>query len=172
MDLLKRPMLPAGATPERVPECMGLPTAAVYLLMLMLYIPCRYLGSGGSSVPAELYLDLATFLSAILSIYAGALLGFVDDVLDIRWRYKLPIPLLSSIPMLAVYIVGGGATSVVVPAWPSVIRAVVGRSSVQLGVLYYIYMMLLAIFCTNCINILAGINGVEVIQGLLSLIHI
>lgn len=166
VDLLKRPMLPAGATPERVPECMGLPTAAVYLLMLMLYIPCRYLGSGGSSVPAELYLDLATFLSAILSIYAGALLGFVDDVLDIRWRYKLPIPLLSSIPMLAVYIVGGGATSVVVPAWPSVIRAVVGRSSVQLGVLYYIYMMLLAIFCTNCINILAGINGVEVIQGL------
>lgn len=33
------------------------------------------------------------------------------------------------------------------------------------GVLYYIYMGMLAVFCTNAINILAGINGVEVGQS-------
>ena len=33
------------------------------------------------------------------------------------------------------------------------------------GILYYIYMGMLAVFCTNAINILAGINGVEVGQS-------
>lgn len=35
-----------------------------------------------------------------------------------------------------------------------------------LGVFYYIYMGMLAVFCTNAINILAGINGLEVGQSL------
>lgn len=34
------------------------------------------------------------------------------------------------------------------------------------GILYYIYMGMLAVFCTNAINILAGINGLEVGQSL------
>lgn len=33
------------------------------------------------------------------------------------------------------------------------------------GVLYYVYMGMLAVFCTNAINILSGINGVEVGQS-------
>lgn len=33
------------------------------------------------------------------------------------------------------------------------------------GFLYYIYMGMLAVFCTNAINILAGINGLEVGQS-------
>jgi UDP-N-acetylmuramyl pentapeptide phosphotransferase/UDP-N-acetylglucosamine-1-phosphate transferase len=36
------------------------------------------------------------------------------------------------------------------------------------GVLYYIYMGMLAVFCTNAINILAGINGIEVRESLLA----
>lgn len=33
--------------------------------------------------------------------------------------------------------------------------------------MYYIYMGMLAVFCTNAINILAGINGLEVGQSLI-----
>ena len=33
------------------------------------------------------------------------------------------------------------------------------------GIFYYAYMGMLAVFCTNAINILAGINGVEVGQS-------
>ena len=33
--------------------------------------------------------------------------------------------------------------------------------------LYYVYMGMLAVFCTNAINILAGINGVEVGQSVI-----
>ena len=34
------------------------------------------------------------------------------------------------------------------------------------GMLYYVYMGMLAVFCTNAINIIAGINGIEAGQGL------
>lgn len=37
---------------------------------------------------------------------------------------------------------------------------------VRTGPLYYLYMAMLSTFCTNSINILAGINGVEVGQTL------
>jgi len=33
--------------------------------------------------------------------------------------------------------------------------------------LYYVYMGMLAVFCTNAINIIAGINGIEAGQGLI-----
>ena len=36
----------------------------------------------------------------------------------------------------------------------------------DIGPFYYIYMVSLVIFCTNAINIIAGINGVEVGQSL------
>lgn len=35
----------------------------------------------------------------------------------------------------------------------------------ELGFLYYIYMGMLAVFCTNAINIYAGINGLEAGQS-------
>jgi len=38
---------------------------------------------------------------------------------------------------------------------------------VIVGLLYYVYMGMLAVFCTNAINIIAGINGIETGQGLI-----
>ena len=34
------------------------------------------------------------------------------------------------------------------------------------GIMYFVFMGMLAVFCTNAINILAGINGIEVGQSL------
>ena len=45
----------------------------------------------------------------------ATMLGFLDDVFDIRWRHKLPIPVIASIPLLIVYYSERGATDVVVP---------------------------------------------------------
>ena len=45
----------------------------------------------------------------------ATLLGFLDDLFDIRWRHKLPIPLIAAIPLLMVYYAEGGNTHVVVP---------------------------------------------------------
>lgn len=172
-DLLKN-------KPEPIPESLGLPTAAVYMALLFLFIPFRYFSSrlqgvdkvgddwegrmdGRGGFPHH---ELASFLSALLSFSSAIVLGFLDDVFDIRWRYKLPIPIISSIPLLMVYYAGGGGTSVVVPGWPSFLRGTIGSSILELGPLYYLYMSLLSTFCTNSINILAGINGVEVGQAI------
>ncbi|SPO28224.1 related to ALG7 -UDP-N-acetylglucosamine-1-phosphate transferase [Ustilago trichophora] len=177
-DLLKTSLAP-------IPESLGLPTAAVYMALLFLFIPFRYFSSrplpgittsdstadawegamdGRGGFPHH---ELATFLSALLSFLSAIVLGFLDDVFDIRWRYKLPIPIISSIPLLMVYYAGGGLTSVVVPRWPFFLRRILATSIVDLGPLYYLYMSLLSTFCTNSINILAGINGVEVGQALI-----
>ena len=44
--------------------------------------------------------------------------------------------------------------------------------SLRTGWLYYLYMGMLAVFCTNAINILAGINGVEAGQSLVIAISV
>lgn len=64
--------------------------------------------------------------------------------------------------MLIVYFVDFGVTQVVVPA---PLQHYLG-DMLDLGYLYYVYMAAVAIFCPNSINMLAGINGVEVAQSL------
>lgn len=41
-----------------------------------------------------------------------------------------------------------------------------GARLLKLGILYYVYMAALCVFCTNSVNILAGINGLEGGQAL------
>lgn len=109
------------------------------------------------------YQQFSAMLAALLSICCMLFLGFADDVLDLRWRHKLLLPTIASIPLLMVYVVQYNVTSVVVP---KPLRWYFG-SLITLGPLYYIYMGMLIIFCTNAINILAGINGLEVGQSVI-----
>jgi len=86
------------------------------------------------------------------------LLGFVDDVLDIPWRVKLALPTIAALPLLMAY---AGGTSIIIP---KPLTPYVGLTVLELGLFYKIFMLLLAVFCTNSINIHAGINGLEVGQ--------
>lgn len=107
-------------------------------------------------LPYENYEKLE-YTSGLLAIVIMILLGFIDDVVDLRWKYKLILPLLAAIPMLLTY---DGNTYVIVP---KMFRFIFGRIY-DLGIMYYIYKSMLSIFCTNAINIYAGINGIEVGQ--------
>lgn len=89
-------------------------------------------------------------------------LGFADDVLDLRWRDKLFLPSIASMPLLMVYFATFNSTTIIIP-YP--LRPYLGYA-VNLGILYYVYMGMLAVFCTNAINIYAGINGIEAGQSL------
>ena len=91
----------------------------------------------------------------------GCMLGFIDDVVTLRWRHKIVITTMSVYPLLVAY---SGITSVIVPRFA---RGILGGKIVDLGFLYYVLMCLLAIFCSNAINIYAGINGLEVGQSLI-----
>ena len=72
------------------------------------------------------------------------------------------MPAIASISILVVYLVDFGVTQVVVPR---PLQQYIGQL-VDLGWLYYAYMAAVAIFCPNSINILAGINGIEVSQSI------
>lgn len=105
---------------------------------------------------------LASYLSGLLSLQSIVILGLGDDLFDIRWRHKVLIPAFSSIPMLIVYYVDFGVTQVLVPI---PLQQYLGPS-IDLGWMYYVYMAAVAIFCPNSINMLAGINGIEVAQSI------
>ncbi|KAL9013576.1 MAG: hypothetical protein Q9173_001739 [Seirophora scorigena] len=141
-----------------LPETMGAVCAVVYLLTLITFIPFPFYQdivaatSGGAS-----------YLSALLSLQSVVILGIADDLFDIRWRHKLFIPAFAAIPMLVVYFVDYGVTNVVVPVQ---LEPYLGAALIDLGWIYYAYMACVAIFCPNSINILAGINGIEVSQSI------
>lgn len=70
---------------------------------------------------------------------------------------RLPqiLPTIAALPLLMAY---AGHTSISVPR---PLRAALGMEFLELGILYKVYMVLLSVFCTNSINIFAGINGLE-----------
>ena len=43
------------------------------------------------------------------------LLGFADDVLNLKWRHKLFLPTIASLPLLMVYYVNYNSTTVIIP---------------------------------------------------------
>lgn len=170
-NLKGRDLLKTYQTP--IPESQGLVCACIYILLLIIFIPFAFSNfilnfagektHEGISVVQFPHYQLSVYLSSLLSLLIATLLGFLDDVFDIRWRHKLPIPIIASIPLLMVYYAERGNTHVVVPL---PLRSIFG-SLVNLGPLYYVYMSLLSTFATNSINILAGINGSEVSQALI-----
>uniref|UniRef100_A0A7R9UMY0 UDP-N-acetylglucosamine--dolichyl-phosphate N-acetylglucosaminephosphotransferase n=1 Tax=Diacronema lutheri TaxID=2081491 RepID=A0A7R9UMY0_DIALT len=148
-----------------VPEAMGAVSCAVYLVCLFLFIPLPFAQPGvpAYSDGAFPHAQLARLLCALLSICCMCFLGFADNVLDLRWRDRLILPLAASLPVLMTYAATGGVTTVKVPAAAQALLGLGG--SVDIGALYFVYISLLAIFCTNAINILAGVNGLEVGQS-------
>jgi len=173
-NLKGRDLLKTYDTP--IPESQGLICAAVYILFLILFIPFAFsdvvmhfhqLDSDkpkeGLVVTEFPHHKLSVYLSSLLSLLIATMLGFLDDVFDIRWRHKLPIPIIASIPLLMVYYAERGNTNIVVPI---PLRWLFG-TLLNLGPLYYVYMSLLSTFSTNSFNILAGINGSETSQALI-----
>ncbi|EFA02198.2 UDP-N-acetylglucosamine--dolichyl-phosphate N-acetylglucosaminephosphotransferase-like Protein [Tribolium castaneum] len=149
-------------TSEKVPESLGVVTGCTFLITMFLFIPVPFGSSlfDDESFPHDEFVEL---IAALLSICCMLLLGFADDVLDLRWRHKLLLPTIASLPLLMVYYVNYNSTVIIVP---KPLREIFGFS-VKVGIFYYIYMGMLAVFCTNAINILAGINGLEVGQSVI-----
>ena len=157
-------------------ESTGMIGAAVYILLLTFFAPLPYYshflpaaplaaaashgtaGAGAGAGAAEAgvafpHHSLTTYLASLLSLLIATFLGFLDDLFDIRWRYKLPIPsastparacacvldsapklrrfsctVIASVPLLVVYFAGHGVTDVVIPRTFG-LRALVGADA-------------------------------------------
>ncbi|CAH1262603.1 DPAGT1 [Branchiostoma lanceolatum] len=152
---------------KEIPESAGMISGAMFLIIMFLFIPFPFLEYWVSVKPQTSHefphADFVEFLGALLSISCMIFLGFVDDALALKWRHKLWLPTIASLPLLMVYFTTFDLTTIIVP---KPFRPILGLS-IDLGLLYYVYMGMLAVFCTNAINILAGINGVETGQSLI-----
>lgn len=163
-----------------IPETIGAVAATSYLFVMFFFIPFlfyKYLvtsttGGGNREAGHALNEDqtdlfphdkLAGYLSAILCLESTVLLGIADDLFDIRWRHKFFLPAIAAIPLLIVYYVDFGITHVLVPT--RFLQDYFKVTTIELGEFYYFYMGAVAIFCPNSINILAGVNGLEVGQS-------
>ncbi len=145
----------------KIPEALGVVVGCVFLVATILMIPLAFKEHVFKDDVKRVFPhnEFAELLAALLSIACMLLLGFADDVLDLKWRHKLLLPTLASLPLLIVYRVTTNRTDVVLPL-------ILGSGNVDLGFFYYVYMGMLAVFCTNAINILAGVNGLEVGQSI------
>lgn len=219
-DLSKAPPV------DFIPELMGVVLAVTYMVLLVLIVPfvffkylVSFLAMSNDDELSDLFNTqyrsiennhmfphnkLAEFLSGALCLLSTILLGFFDDLFDIRWRHKFFLPAVASLPLLIVYYVDFSVTSVVVPTF--ITAHPIGETFVEyltsffavsnelvtyitnlkfttlttdynvasssapklldLGIFYYAYMSALSIFSPNSINILAGINGLEVGQSI------
>nr|CAA46553.1 GlcNAc-1-P transferase [Mus musculus] len=148
---------------QQIPESQGVISGAVFLIILFYFIPFPFLNCFvEEQCKAFPHHEFVALIGALLAICCMIFLGFADDVLNLRWRHKLLLPTAASLPLLMVYFTNFGNTTIVVP---KPFRWILGLH-LDLGILYYVYMGLLAVFCTNAINILAGINGLEAGQSL------
>uniref|UniRef100_A0A2P2MEW7 UDP-N-acetylglucosamine--dolichyl-phosphate N-acetylglucosaminephosphotransferase n=1 Tax=Rhizophora mucronata TaxID=61149 RepID=A0A2P2MEW7_RHIMU len=133
----------------KVPESLGIVVGIVFLVLAILFQYFNFTADSNW---------LVKYNAALACICFMILLGFVDDVLDVPWRVKLLLPSIASLPLLMAY---AGHTTIIIP---KPLIPYVGLKVLDLGWIYKLYMGLLAVFCTNSINIHAGINGLEVGQ--------
>jgi len=78
-------------------------------------------------------LKFVDYLAALLSMCCMLFLGFADDVLNLKWRHKLWLPTMASLPLLMVYYINFGHTLIIVP---KPFRELLG-TSVDLGELLF-----------------------------------
>nr|CAG4649403.1 EOG090X07N9 [Scapholeberis mucronata]SVE93669.1 EOG090X07N9 [Scapholeberis mucronata] len=144
-----------------IPEATGVISSCIFLIIMFIFIPVpfsKHLINREWGFPHEEFLQ---YVTALLSICCMVLLGFADDVLNLKWRVKLLLPMIASLPLLMVYFASYNSTTIIIP---KPLRSILG-TDLDLGILYYVYMGMLAVFCTNAINIYAGVNGLEAGQA-------
>ncbi|MHA2347811.1 MAG: hypothetical protein ACXACP_13910 [Candidatus Hodarchaeales archaeon] len=113
---------------------------------------------------AKIEEPLEPLLAGLLSVVIAGFIGFLDDVFKIQWRDKVLLGFLPAIPLMALE---------------------VGNSTIDLGPfgildltfgglnLYSLVIIPLAInFAFNSFNMLAGFNGLEIGNGIISLVAI
>lgn len=155
-----------------VPESGGVVCGTVFLVSLFVFLPAPFLhklaltrldATVDHVVGLEENMELIALIVSSLSICCMVLLGFADDVLDLKWRVKFTLPFFATLPLLMVYYISYNHTSVLLPSF---IQDYFDLDTfLDFGIFYYVFMVIVGIFSTNAINIYAGVNGLEVGQS-------
>lgn len=136
---------------DKVAEPIGIVPAILYFLFILFYQVLYY----------NDHKILLEYNAGMLSIIFMTFLGFIDDIFELQWRYKVILPFFACLPLVLSY---SGETQVVIPP---LLRFFFEKPLINIGIFYYVYIVLLSVFCTNAINIYAGVNGLEVGQTII-----
>ena len=96
------------------------------MVVVILFQVYYYTAAGLNREDSAWLVKLEEYNAALAATIFMVFLGFADDVLELRWRYKLILPTVASLPLLISY---AGSTTVILP---NPFAAVFGRV-VQLG---------------------------------------
>jgi len=108
-------------------------------------------------------------LAGLLSVVIAGLIGFLDDVFKIRWRDKVLLGFLPAIPLMALK-VGKSTINIM---FLGDIKLEIVIPNIGIINLYSLILIPLAInFAFNSFNMLAGFNGLEAGNGIISLVII
>jgi UDP-N-acetylglucosamine--dolichyl-phosphate N-acetylglucosaminephosphotransferase len=98
--------------------------------------------------------DVSAALTLAVCILFGGFMGLLDDWIDLRWRYKVFLPLIAAIPLITLATRLGLRTSMTIPVF----------GTINFGLYYYfIIIPLIVTITTNTVNQLGGLNGLETI---------
>lgn len=105
--------------------------------------------------------QILLLIMGLLSVVIAGLIGIIDDVFKIKWRYKIILGFLPPLPLMIFRI---GKSTVNIPI----------LGVVDFGTFVYtlIIVPLAVNFAFNSYNMLAGYNGLEVGNGIISTITI
>jgi len=95
-------------------------------------------------------------LALATSVLFGSTMGLIDDMIDLRWRYKALLPVFASLPYIALR--------------PSDRKAIwlLFFGAVELDILFYLLLVPIVVtVTTNTYNQLGGLNGLESLTGLI-----
>lgn len=97
-------------------------------------------------------------LTLAVCILFGGLLGLFDDFANLKWRYKALLPLLATLPLIALR---EGNTIMATYIW----------GQVDFGVLFYILVIpVIVMVTTNVINMTGGLCGLDTLCPLVILV--
>ncbi len=124
----------------RIAKGAGFVVLLAIVTSLLIFIGFSTFGDGEAN-PA--------LLAALVSILMAGLVGQLDDNLDFRNRTKIALPLVASIPMMAMQV---GTSSMSIP--------LIG--TINLGILYPLVIVpLMMTFIIDSTNMYGGMNGLE-----------
>lgn len=149
------PKVPDQHKPNKplIPNGLGV----LYVLVSVVYLFLIYYFnvvdiSNGNSTTQNLAWSAPLILG--VCILFGGFLGMLDDWIDLRWRYKVFLPLVAAIPLSSFAFALKLRTSISIP----------GLITIDFGIYYFfIILPVLVTIITNTVNQLGGLNGLETI---------
>jgi UDP-N-acetylglucosamine--dolichyl-phosphate N-acetylglucosaminephosphotransferase len=128
-----------------VPNCYGIFYAIISV--------CYWYVLSFVGVMADNALALAT------SVLFGSTMGLLDDMINLRWRYKAFLPVFAALPYM-----------VLMPSDRTTIEFLL-IGVIDLGSLFFLLLVpILVTVVTNSYNQLGGLNGLETLPGLIVLV--